>query len=356
LKLNSYDLGVDIELHDALQRLRFEHPEVQVVVLSSGKPKVFCAGANIKMLGGASHGHKVNFCKFTNETRNSMEDANDNSGQRYVAAVGGACAGGGYELALATDHIILIDDGSSGVSLPEVALLAVLPGTGGITRVTDKRKVRRDRADIFCATEEGVRGNRALEWNLVDELVSPSLFEEALSSRVELMASTSDRPVDEIGVTLNPIKLEIKEDRLSYSSLDVEIKRAESIAELLIKGPTGKTPANVEEVITMGDQFWPLRLARELDDAVLQLRFNEEEIAVMAFNSIGSDSAVKEHCDFLQANKSHWLIREIILFWTRVLKRVDLTSKTYYYKDRTGKLFCWLPGGIGVCSGSLFYG
>ena len=291
------------------------------------------------MLGGASHGHKVNFCKFTNETRNSMEDANDNSGQRYVAAVGGACAGGGYELALATDHIILIDDGSSGVSLPEVALLAVLPGTGGITRVTDKRKVRRDRADIFCATEEGVRGNRALEWNLVDELASPSLFEETLSSRVESMASASDRPVDEVGVTLNPIKLEIKEDRISYSSLEVEIKRTESIAELLIKGPTGKAPANIEEVITMGDQFWPLRLARELDDAVLQLRFNEEEIAVMAFNSIGSDSAVKEHCDFLQANKSHWLIREIILFWTRVLKRVDLTSKTIITKIEPGSCF-----------------
>jgi len=339
LKLNSYDLGVDIELHDALQRLRFEHPEVQVVVLSSGKPKVFCAGANIKMLGGASHGHKVNFCKFTNETRNSMEDANDNSGQRYVAAVGGACAGGGYELALATDHIILIDDGSSGVSLPEVALLAVLPGTGGITRVTDKRKVRRDRADIFCATEEGVRGNRALEWNLVDELASPSLFEGTLSSRVESMASASDRPVDEVGVTLNPIKLEIKEDRLSYSSLEVDIKRAESIAELLIKGPKGKTPANIEEVITMGDQFWPLRLARELDDAVLQLRFNEEEIAVMAFNSIGSDAAVKEHCDFLEANKSHWLIREIILYWTRVLKRVDLTSKTIITKIEPGSCF-----------------
>ena len=339
LKLNSYDLGVDIELHDALQRLRFEHPEVQVVVLSSGKPKVFCAGANIKMLGGASHGHKVNFCKFTNETRNSMEDANDNSGQRYVAAVGGACAGGGYELALATDHIILIDDGSSGVSLPEVALLAVLPGTGGITRVTDKRKVRRDRADVFCATEEGVRGNRALEWNLVDELASPSLFEGTLSSRVESMASASDRPVDEVGVTLNPIKLEIKEDRLSYSSLEVDIKRAESIAELLIKGPKGKTPANIEEVITMGDQFWPLRLARELDDAVLQLRFNEEEIAVMAFNSIGSDAAVKEHCDFLEANKFHWLIREIILYWTRVLKRVDLTSKTIITKIEPGSCF-----------------
>ena len=339
LKLNSYDLGVDIELHDALQRLRFEHPEVQVVVLSSGKPKVFCAGANIKMLGGASHGHKVNFCKFTNETRNSMEDANDNSGQRYIAAVGGACAGGGYELALATDHIILIDDGSSGVSLPEVALLAVLPGTGGITRLTDKRKVRRDRADIFCATEEGVRGNRALDWNLVDELASPSSFEETLSSRVESMASASDRPVNEVGVTLNPIKLEIKEDGLSYSSLKVEIKRAESVAELLIKGPTGKTPANIEEVITMGDEFWPLRLARELDDAVLQLRFNEEEIAVMAFNSIGSDAAVKEHCDFLEAHKSHWLIRELILFWTRVLKRVDLTSKTIITKIEPGSCF-----------------
>ena len=305
LKLNSYDLGVDIELHDALQRLRFEHPEVQVVVLRSGKPKVFCAGANIKMLGGASHGHKVNFCKFTNETRNSMEDANNNSGQRYVAAVGGACAGGGYELALATDHIILIDDGASGVSLPEVALLAVLPGTGGITRVTDKRKVRRDRADIFCATEEGVRGNRALEWNLVDELATPSLFEETLLSRVEIMASASDRPVNEIGVTLNPINSEIKKELLSYSSLEVEIKRAESVAELVIKGSEGKTPGNMREVIAMGDQFWPLRLARELDDAILQLRFNEEEVAVMAFNSIGSDVAVRKYCDFLEINKSH---------------------------------------------------
>lgn len=339
LKLNSYDLGVDIELHDALQRLRFEHPEVQVVVLRSGKTRVFCAGANIKMLGGASHTHKVNFCKFTNETRNSMEDASSNSGQRYLAAVGGACAGGGYELALATDHIIMVDDGSSSVSLPEVALLAVLPGTGGVTRVTDKRKVRKDRADIFCATEEGVRGNRALEWNLVDELTVPSLFEETLSLRVDVMASTSDRPKNETGLILNPINLNTEVDLLSYSTLTVDINQDDHVAEILIKGPDNQVPQNIDQLKSLGDQFWPLRLARELDDAILQLRFNEEEIAVLAISSIGSTAGVAEYCDFLEKNKSHWLVREILLYWTRVLKRLDLTSKTIITKIEPGSCF-----------------
>ncbi|MDA1310032.1 MAG: 2,3-epoxybenzoyl-CoA dihydrolase [Proteobacteria bacterium] len=344
LKLNSYDLGVDIELHDAMQRLRFEHPEVRAVVLRSAKERVFCAGANIRMLAGASHAHKVNFCKFTNETRNAMEDASAHSGQRYIAAVNGACAGGGYELALACDYIILTDDGSSSVSLPEVALLAVLPGTGGITRVTDKRKVRRDRADIFCATEEGVRGQRALDWRLVDEVAPPSRFAAVVTARAEASAAVSDRPVGAAGIRLGPLDRKAAENTISYSSLEVEIDRAARLATITIAGPSATkagdaVPADTAEMAGHGDRFWPLRLARELDDALLHLRFNELEIAVIAFKTSGDPAAVLAHDTFLAANQGDWLAREIILFWTRVIKRVDLTSRSLVALIEPGSCF-----------------
>ena len=328
LKLNSYDLGVDIELNDAVQRLRFEHPNVKVVILKSGKDRVFCAGANIKMLGAASHADKVNFCKFTNETRNAIEDASQNSGQTYIAAVEGACAGGGYELALATEHIILVDDGSSSVSLPEVALLAVLPGTGGITRVTDKRMVRRDRADIFCSTEAGVRGARALEWNLVDDIVSTTKFNELVEQRACEIAIRSDRPNDQKGIKLNPLKLKMENNSWKYSAVKVDLDPKLGVVEITILGPNEDAPNSIDQLLEEGDGFWPLRVARELDDALLQIRFNELEIGVIVFKSTGSPSEVVKYCNFLQKNKGHWLVREILLYWTRVLKRVDLTSRS----------------------------
>ena len=328
LKLNSYDLGVDIELNDAVQRLRFEHPNVKVVILKSGKDRVFCAGANIKMLGAASHADKVNLCKFTNETRNAIEDASQNSGQIYIAAVEGACAGGGYELALATEHIILVDDGSSSVSLPEVALLAVLPGTGGITRVTDKRMVRRDRADIFCSTEAGVRGARALEWNLVDDIVSTTKFNELVEQRACEIAIRSDRPNDQKGIKLNPLKLKMENNSWKYSAVKVDLDPKFGVGEITILGPNEHAPNSIDQLLEEGDGFWPLRVARELDDALLQIRFNELEIGVIVFKSTGSPSEVVKYCNFLQKNKGHWLVREILLYWTRVLKRVDLTSRS----------------------------
>ena len=328
LKLNSYDLGVDIELYDAIQRLRFEYPRVKVVVLKSGKGKVFCAGANIKMLAGANHADKVNFCKFTNETRGAIEDASQNSGQIYMAAVEGACAGGGYELALATEHIILVDDGSSSVSLPEVALLAVLPGTGGITRVTDKRMVRRDRADMFCSSEAGARGTRALEWNLVDDLVSPTKFNDLVKQRADEFATRSDRPTDQEGIKLGPLTVKQEDKCYQYSSVSVDLNHDLGIAEIKILGPTDGVPNDVNQLLLEGDQFWPLRVARELDDAILQLRFNELQIGVIVFKSIGSSQEVLRYCNFLQANTHHWFVREVIFYWTRVLKRIDLTSRS----------------------------
>ena len=328
LKLNSYDLGVDIELNDAIQRLRFENPKVKVVILKSGKDKVFCAGANIKMLGRANHADKVNFCKFTNETRGAIEDASQNSEQIYIAAVEGACAGGGYELALATEHIILVDDGSSSVSLPEVALLAVLPGTGGLTRVTDKRMVRRDRADIFCSTEAGARGSRALEWNLVDDLVSPTKFNDLVKRRADEFASRSGRPTDQEGIKLGPLKVKHDDKSYQYSSVSVDLNPALGIAEITILGPTDDVPNDINQMLLEGDRFWPLRVARELDDAILQLRFNELEIGVIVFKSMGSSAEVAKYCNFLQENKDHWLAREIVFYWTRVLKRIDLTSRS----------------------------
>ena len=282
LKLNSYDLGVDIELNDAVQRLRFEHPEVRAVVIKSGKDNVFCAGANIRMLGKSTHQQKVNFCKFTNETRLAIEDAAKNSKQTYICAINGNAAGGGYELALAADHIMLVDDRRSAVALPETPLLAVLPGTGGLTRVTDKRKVRRDRADVFCSIEEGIRGTKAVDWRLVDEVVPNSKWKETVAARAHEIAARSDRPQDAKGIALTPLERKIEADRVSYSHVDVEIDRARGTASITVRGPAQSVPASVEAAHALGAKFWPLTVARELEDAVLHLRANEQTIGVVA--------------------------------------------------------------------------
>ena len=324
LKLNSYDLSVDIELHDAVQRLRFEHPNVKTVIIRSGQERVFCAGANIRMLSQSSHGHKVNFCKFTNETRNEIEDASEWSGQRYLAAVSGPAAGGGYELALAADHIMLIDDRNSSVSFPETPLLAVLPGTGGLTRITDKRKVRRDLADVFCTLEEGVRGKKAVDWRLVDEVVPKSAWHERVLARAHAMAAGSDRPNTGAGARLTPLARVMGDDRIEYPSVTVAIDRPRRLAHLTIRGPGAPVPDAVEAV----DTFWPLAWARELDDAILHLRFNEPDIGQLVFHTTGNSAAVLQYDEFLEAHRDDWFIREVRLFIKRVLKRVDLTSRT----------------------------
>jgi benzoyl-CoA-dihydrodiol lyase len=339
LKLNSYDLGVDIELNDAIQRLRFEHPEVRVVVLKSGKDNVFCAGANIRMLGKATHGHKVNFCKFTNETRLAMEDASANSRQTYMTAVNGSCAGGGYELALSTEHIMLVDDRRSAISLPEAPLLAVLPGTGGLTRVTDKRKVRRDRADVFCATEEGVRGKRAVEWRLVDEVVPPSKWDDAVAARAKDIAARSDRPKDAKGITLPRLEPKITDNRIDYTHVSVELDRAKLIAALTIRGPSAPVPESVEAAHKLGAAFWPLAVARELENAILHLRMNEPEINLVLFRTEGTTASVLAHDDFLLSADSDWLIREIRHYIKRVLKRIDVTAKSLIAMIEPGSCF-----------------
>jgi len=339
LKLNSYDLGVDIELADAVQRLRFEHPEVKVVILKSGKDRVFCAGANIRMLAGSSHAHKVNFCKFTNETRNGMEDASASSGQKYLCAVRGTAAGGGYELALATDHILLADDGNSSVALPELPLLAVLPGTGGLTRVTDKRKVRRDLADAFCTVEEGVKGSRAVKWRLVDQAVPTSKFDAAVKDTARKLAAQSDRPGDGKGIALTPLERKIEADAVIYSSVKVDIDRGTRRAVLTIQGPSAPPPASAEAMQQQGAAFWPLRLARELDDAILHLRLNESEIGVLIFKSQGESAQVLAYDAFLEANKGHWLAREVLHYWKRVLKRIDVTSRSLVALVEPGSCF-----------------
>jgi benzoyl-CoA-dihydrodiol lyase len=339
LKLNSYDLGVDIELADAVQRLRFEHPEVKVVVLKSGKDRVFCAGANIRMLAGSSHVHKVNFCKFTNETRNAMEDASEVSGQKYICAVRGTAAGGGYELALATDYILLADDGNSTVALPELPLLAVLPGTGGLTRVTDKRKVRRDLADAFCTIEEGVKGGRAVKWRLVDQAVPNSKFDRALREASTKLAAQSDRPTAAKGVTLTPIERKLDAHAIAYSSLKVDIERDLRRATLTVLGPAADPPTSPEAMVEQGAQFWPLRLARELDDAMLHMRLNEPDIGVLIFKSQGEPKQVLGYDTFLANNKGQWLAREVLHYWKRVLKRVDLTSRSLVTLVEPGSCF-----------------
>ncbi len=328
LKLNSYDLSVDIELADAVQRLRFEHPEVGAVVIGSLKDRVFCSGANIAMLASASHPLKVNFCKFTNETRVAIEDATEHSGQRYLTAINGTAAGGGYELSLATDHIMLIDDGTASVSLPEVPLLGVLPGTGGLTRLVDKRFVRRDRADVFCTVQEGIKGKRALDWNLVDELIASSSFESTVSERAAGMAALSARPANARGVKLSDLHRSFHDDGVDYSSLKVEIDRSAGIATIIIGGPDQRSPADAGSAAEEGADFWPLRLARELDDALLHIRNNELVIGTILIRSTGDLDAVLEHDRFLHAHSSDWFIAEVLHLWKRVVKRVDLTSRT----------------------------
>jgi len=337
LKLNSYDLGVDIELADALNRIRFEHPEVAAILLRSGKPRVFCAGANIRMLAGATHGDKVNFCKFTNETRNAFEDASESSGLKTIAVVTGSCAGGGYELALAADHIVLADDGSSTVSLPELPLLAVLPGTGGLTRVTDKRKVRRDHADVFCTTEEGIKGKRAAEWRLVDEVAPNTKLEEIVTKRAAEFASKAARAGQ--GIPLAPLKRTFGKAGIEYAFVSVAFDRAARLATVTLRGPETPPPAEAGEMTKQGAAFWPLQLARELDDAVLDIRANEPEIAAIVFKSDGNPAHVLAYDDFLEANKSHWLAREIRLLWKRTLKRIDLTSRSLVALIEPGSCF-----------------
>jgi benzoyl-CoA-dihydrodiol lyase len=339
LKLNSYDLGVDIELADAVQRLRFEHPLVKVVVIRSGKNRVFCAGANIRMLAGATHAHKVNFCKFTNETRNGLEDSSENSGQRYIAVVNGTAAGGGYELALATDHIILADDGAAAVALPEVPLLAVLPGTGGLTRVVDKRKVRRDHADFFCTIEEGIKGKRAVAWRLVDEIAPNSKLEGKLAERTREFAAASKRNGNGKGVALSALHRAIDENSVRYDFVSVDIDRAARMATVSIKAPETAAPADIDGMIAQGASFWPLQVARELDDAILHLRINELEIALLVFKSHGDGASVLSYDTFLEANKAHWLVNEIRQFWKRVLKRIDVTSRTLVTLVEPGSCF-----------------
>jgi benzoyl-CoA-dihydrodiol lyase len=339
LKLNSYDLGVDIELADAFERIRFEHPEVRVVLLRSGKPRVFCAGANIRMLAGASHAHKVNFCKFTNETRNAIEDASAHSGLRTICVVNGSAAGGGYELALAADHIMLLDDGSSSVSLPELPLLAVLPGTGGLTRVTDKRKVRRDHADVFCTTEEGIKGKRAVDWRLVDEVVPATKLEDAVSARARALTAQSERPQEQRGIALPPLERRVDANGREYKYLSVAFDRAARIVTLVLRGPDTPPPASIDEMVAQGAAFWPLALARELDDAILDIRLNEFNVATIMFKSVGEPRSVLAYDAFLDANKAHWLAREVRLKWRRVLKRIDVTSRTLVALIEPGSCF-----------------
>ncbi|MEO3476218.1 2,3-epoxybenzoyl-CoA dihydrolase [Phaeobacter sp. CAU 1743] len=339
LKLNSYDLGVDIELSDIVQRMRFEHPEVKVVIMRSGKDKVFCAGANIRMLGGASHAHKVNFCKFTNETRNTYEAAEADSGQKYIAAVQGACAGGGYELALACNYIMLTNDSASSVALPEVPLLAVLPGTGGLTRVTDKRKVRRDLADIFCSVEEGVKGQRAVDWRLVDEVVPNSKFADTVAQRAQEFAAASSKADGLTGITLGPITRSFGEDSITYTLVEVEIDRKGGRATVTLKGPDGDAPADTATLQAEGDQTYLLRLARELDDAILHLRLNEREVGTMVFQTQGDAEKLLAHEALLLNNRDHWLANEILMYWKRLLKRVDMTSRSLVAVVEHGSCF-----------------
>ena len=329
LKLNSYDIGVDIELADAVQRLRFEHPQINSIIIKSGNEKAFCAGANIKMLASSDHAHKVNFCKFTNETRNFLENSHKESSQFFICLVEGVCAGGGYELALACDHIILLDDGSSSISLPEVPLLAVLPGTGGLTRLTDKRKIRRDLADVFCTMEEGVKAKKAKEWRLVDSISKKTSLNDQLDSLIQ--EKSKDKPQTEniVGIKLNKLdKKIISNDKIVYSTLSIIIDREKKSASITINAPLNPAPTNINQIISEGDDFWLLRCARELDDAVLHLRFNELEIGIIIFKTFGEILNVLSYDKLLDLHKDNWFINEISFFWTRIFKRIDLTSRT----------------------------
>jgi len=339
LKLNSYDLGVDIELHDAVQRIRFEHPEVRTVVLTSAKERIFCSGANIFMLGKSSHAWKVNFCKFTNETRNGLEDASRHSGLKFIAACNGTTAGGGYEVALACDEIILVDDSSSAVSLPEVPLLGVLPGTGGLTRVTDKRKVRHDLADIFCTTTEGVRGKRAKEWRLVDEVVKPKEFAEYVKRRARELAQRSDRPQDAQGVPLTPLKRTIDDEGYHYEFVDARIDRAARRATLTVRSPNGGQPEDISAILALGADWWPLQMGRELDDAILMLRTNELDAGTWLLRTAGDVDRVLAVDATLAKLADHWFVRETIGLLRRTLARLDVSSRTLIALVESGSCF-----------------
>ena len=339
LKLNSYDLGVDIELNDAVQRIRFEHPEVRTVIVTSAKEKVFCSGANIFMLGVSSHAWKVNFCKFTNETRNGLEDSSKHSGLKFLAAVNGACAGGGYELALACDEIILVDDRSSAVSLPEVPLLGVLPGTGGLTRVTDKRRVRHDLADIFCTTTEGVRGQKAKDWRLVDDIAKPAQFAARVQERALQLAAQSDRPADAKGVELTPLDRTVEADALRYSQVTVEIDRARRVATWTVKAPSGAQPTDVAGIEAAGSAWYPLVLARELEDAILSMRTNELEIGTWLIKTQGDAAAVQAMDATLLAHQDHWFVRETTGLLRRTLSRLDVSSRSLFALIEPGSCF-----------------
>lgn len=339
LKLNSYDLGVDIELHDALQRIRFEHPEVRTVVLTSTKDRIFCSGANIFMLGKSSHAWKVNFCKFTNETRNGIEDASRHSGIKFIAACNGTTAGGGYELALACDEIVLIDDRSSAVSLPEVPLLGVLPGTGGLTRVTDKRRVRRDHADIFCLTTEGVRGQRAKDWRLVDDVVKPARFAEHVRERAQALAAQSDRPAGEAGVTLTPLARRASDTGYAYDTVRVDIDHDARRATITVAAPTGDQPTDLAGIVAAGAQWWPLKMARELDDAILTLRANHLDIGMWILKTQGESAQVLAADALMDTHASHWFVRETIGMLRRTLARLDVSSRSLFALVEPGSCF-----------------
>jgi benzoyl-CoA-dihydrodiol lyase len=339
LKLNSYDLGVDVELADALQRIRFEHPETHAVVITSLKERVFCAGANIFMLRGSSHAWKVNFCKFTNETRLAIEDASEHSGLKFVAALNGICAGGGYELALACDEILLVDDGNSAVSLPETPLLGVLPGTGGLTRVVDKRKVRRDLADVFGTVAEGVKGRRAVEWRLVDAVYPTSQFKEQVKKHALKLAALSDRPAAGPGITLRPLRPNATADRIEYSTASLTIDRAKRVAALTVSAPAEAQPTTTDAITAAGDDFWPLRAFRELDALLLHLRLHEPLIGTVIVRTEGDAARVLETDATLKAHQDHWLVREIIHFVKRTLKRMDLTSRSFFALIEPGSCF-----------------
>jgi benzoyl-CoA-dihydrodiol lyase len=339
LKLNSYDLGVDIELHDALQRIRFEHPEIRSVVITSAKNRIFCSGANIYMLGLSSHAWKVNFCKFTNETRNGIEDASAHSGLKFLAACNGTTAGGGYELALACDEIILVDDRSSAVSLPELPLLGVLPGTGGVTRVTDKKKVRRDHADMFCTSQDGVRGQRAKDWRLVDEIVKPQQFEEHIKQRALRFAELSDRPANAKGVTLTPLKKTADDKGLHYEYVDVQCNRAARTATITVRAPETVTVQTIEKALGAGAGWWPLQMARELDDAILNLRTNELELGLWIIKTTGNPEAVLALDEFILGNLGNWFVHEVLGMMRRTFARLDVTSRSMYAIVEPGSCF-----------------
>jgi benzoyl-CoA-dihydrodiol lyase len=350
LKLNSYDLGVDIELHDALNRVRFEHPEVRTVVVTSAKDRVFCSGANIFMLGVSSHAWKVNFCKFTNETRNGIEDSSKHSGLKFVAALNGACAGGGYELALACDEIVLVDDRSSAVSLPEVPLLGVLPGTGGLTRVTDKRHVRHDLADIFCTTSEGVRGKKAVDWRLVDSIAKPQQFAAHVSERAAALATQSDRPAGGKGVALSRIQRTDSANGLSYAHVNVVIDRARRSATITLKAPTGAQPQDIAAIEAAGAAWWPLQMARELDDAILCLRTNELDIGTWLLKTEGDAAAVLASDAVMLANKDHWLVRETLGLMRRTFARLDVSSRSLFALIESGSCFAGCFAELAFCA------